>query len=106
MTEYLAPLRDFGALAGVPEAEEFAAASGPALRGSGRAEILGGALQFTLGAGACPLEVSFISPYAALESVLTYARRRGDGQVFPRTDGLAFEGPDGHERPRRRRLRR
>lgn len=91
MTEAVAHLRDFGALAGVPDADEFVEAAGGELRGSGRAEILGRALQFTLDARACPLEISFISLYAALESVLTYARRRGDYDILPDADFLTLE---------------
>jgi hypothetical protein len=83
-------LHEFGALFGVPDPRGFAAACAASLE-PGRAEILGRAVTFVLKADACPLEISFISLYAALESVLTYSRRRGDFDILPDRDFQALE---------------
>ena len=90
MTADLATLRELGALAGVPDPYEFAAAAAGALA-AGREEILGRAVNFALRADECPLEISFISLYAALESVLTYTRRRGDFDILPDRDFHTLE---------------
>jgi hypothetical protein len=84
-------LREFGALAGVPSPEEFAATCATRVVIK-RAEVLARAIDFTLRASECPLEVSFISLYSSLESVLTYTRSEGDFDIIPDRDFQAFEG--------------
>lgn len=90
MTEDSATFRKLGAFVGVPDPEEFAAASAAAVA-TGRAEILGRAVNFVLRSHECPLEISFITLYAALESVLTYTRRRGDFDILPDRDFRVLE---------------
>ena len=64
------------------DVDEFLAVATAKLDRAEQSEILVRAIQFQLGSASSDLEISFISLYAALESVLTFFRRQDEFEIF------------------------
>jgi hypothetical protein len=62
---------------------EFVGTASPRIWAAEGSEILLRAISFRLDAGTSSLEISFISLYAALESVLTFFRRQEEFEILP-----------------------
>lgn len=64
------------------EVEHFLATASATLVHAELNEILLRAIRFRLDSAACSLEISFISVYAALESILTFFRRQDEFEIL------------------------
>lgn len=99
MAEHLDLLKSFGAsvvtapsqLIAAQDTGDFAASASRPLSDTERGEILCRALSFALQASDGAIEVSFITLYAALESILTYFRRKRDYEILSDADFAQLE---------------
>lgn len=80
-----------GPLVEAPDAAEFIEAACARLSASTHAEILRLAVGFVASAGGEAAEASFISLYAALESVLTFFRHESERDILPPEDFSRLE---------------
>jgi hypothetical protein len=62
--------------------EEFLAVASETLEQAELSEVLLRAISFYLGSGASELEISFVSLYAALETILTFFRRQNEYEIL------------------------
>jgi hypothetical protein len=78
-------------LIGPGDLEEFARAASRVLAETENGEVLGRAVALAVQTDQAPLEVAFIGLFAALESVLTFSRRREDFDILAPAEFVRLE---------------